>query len=121
ALVFNVLVNLAFIPAFGFQAAAAITILSEIFEGLAFYYYLRRSLGRMPWLRLLGRLWLAAGLMAGLTLALWAWQPLVALAAGLAVYLAALARLGAFNAEERATLVDILPAGLRQRLRRPAP
>jgi O-antigen/teichoic acid export membrane protein len=120
ALVFNVLVNLAFIPAYGFQAAAAITIASEIFEGLAFYYYLRRSLGRLPWLRLLGRLWLGAGVMAALALGLWEFQPVIALIAGAAAYLAAVVGLRAFNAEERATLLGILPAALRRRLDRPA-
>ncbi len=116
AVVFNIVVNVIFIPQYGFAAAAGLTIVSEIFEGLAFYYYLRRSLGGVAWLGLLGRLWAAAGLMAALTWALWSVQPVVALAAGLAAYGAALAVLQAFNAEERATLVSILPSGLRQRL-----
>jgi O-antigen/teichoic acid export membrane protein len=118
SLVFNVLVNLAFIPRFGFLAAAAITIASEIFEGLAFYYYLRRSLGGLPWMRLLWRPWLGAGVMGLVTFGLWGLHPVLALPAGLAAYLAVVVGLQAFNAEERATLLEILPAGLRQRLSR---
>ena len=116
ALLFNVAVNLVFIPSYGFAAAAAITILSEIVEGLAFYYFLRRSLGGMPWPGLLWRLWAGAGAMTAVIYGLWALHPFVALAAGLAVYVAALVGLRAFDDEEQRTLLGILPGRLRQRL-----
>jgi O-antigen/teichoic acid export membrane protein len=118
ALAFNVALNLLFLPRYGFAAAAAITIASEFFEGLAFYWYLRRSLGPMPWVRVLWRLWLSAAIMAGLTAALWPVQPALALAAGLAAFAAGLYLLRAFTPEETSVLADILPARLR---RRPVP
>jgi len=116
SVVFNVVFNLIFIPHYGFAAAAAITIASEIFEGLAFYYYVRRRLGAVPWVRLLWRPWACAGAMGAVTYALWNIHPIVALTAGIAVYFGGLVGLRAFNAEERATLISILPDGMRQRL-----
>jgi O-antigen/teichoic acid export membrane protein len=121
AVVFNIAVNLAVIPVYGFVGAAAVTIASEIFEGLAFYYYVRRHVGRLPWLRLLWHPWLGAGAMALTMWALWSLSPPVGLVAGLVVYGSAVAGLGAFNAEERATLVGLLPSGLQQRLARSRP
>jgi O-antigen/teichoic acid export membrane protein len=120
ALIFNVGVNLVFLPRYGFVAAAAITIASEFFEGLAFYWYLRRSLGPMPWLSVLWRLWLSAAIMAAVVYALWAVQPVLALAAGVAVYAAGVLLLRAFTPEEQTVLLDILPARMRRRSTRAA-
>jgi O-antigen/teichoic acid export membrane protein len=118
--IFNITVNLAVIPAYGFVGAAAVTIASEIFEGLAFYYYVHRHVGRLPWLRLLWRPWLGAGLMVLAMWALWSLSPVVGLLTGLVVYGVVIVALGAFNAEERATLASILPGSVRQRLRSPS-
>jgi O-antigen/teichoic acid export membrane protein len=114
SLLFNVALNLLFLPRFGFQAAAVITIASEIFEGAAFYIYLRRSLGSMPWPTILWRLWLGAGAMAGVAAGLWRVNPVLALMAGLAIYGLSLALLRPFTADERAILKGILPARLRR-------
>jgi O-antigen/teichoic acid export membrane protein len=109
ALVFNVALNLVLLPSYGFAAAALVTIASEIFEGLIFYFTLRHSLGRVPWLRLLGPLWLSAIAMAALAYLLWSLQPILALAAGLVLYGLGLAALRAFSPAERAILAGILP------------
>jgi O-antigen/teichoic acid export membrane protein len=45
---FNVIANLIFIPLYSYKAAAVITILSEIVEGGAFYWYIRKSIGPVP-------------------------------------------------------------------------
>jgi O-antigen/teichoic acid export membrane protein len=113
SLVFNVVLNLLLLPRFGFAAAAAITIASELFEGALFYIYLRRSLGPVPWLGVFWRLWVGGGLMALVTFVLWPWQPLAALAASLAAYAACLVILRPFDAGERAILAGILPARFR--------
>ncbi|MEP7356470.1 MAG: oligosaccharide flippase family protein, partial [Anaerolineales bacterium] len=113
SLVFNVILNLLLLPRFGFAAAAAITIASELFEGGLFYIYLRRSLGPVPWLSLFWRLWAGGGLMALATYLLWPLQPVVALAAGLALYAGCLAVLRPFDDAERAILAGILPSRLR--------
>jgi O-antigen/teichoic acid export membrane protein len=120
ALVFNVVLNLVLLPKYGFAAAAATTIASEFFEGVLFYRYLRRTLGPMPWVRLLWRLWLSGGIMAALVYLLWAVQPLLALLVGLAAYAAGLYFLSAFTADETAVLAGILPARLRRRPARAA-
>ncbi len=118
SLVFNVVLNVLLLPRFGFAAAAAITIVSELFEGALFYFYLRRSLGPVAWLGVFWRLWAGGALMALVTIILWPNQPLAALAAGLAVYGACLAILRPFDAAERAILAGILPARLRPLIRR---
>ncbi|MBL8045391.1 MAG: oligosaccharide flippase family protein [Anaerolineales bacterium] len=116
SVVFNVVLNLIFLPMYGFVAAAAITIASEFFEGLAFYYYVHKHVGRVPWLKMLWRPWLCAGGMALVMYLLWPVNGLLALLASSGAYLAGIILLGAFNAEERATLVSILPSSVRQRL-----
>jgi O-antigen/teichoic acid export membrane protein len=120
ALVFNVVLNLIFLPRYGFAAAAAITIASEFFEGIAFYWYLRRSLGPMPWVGLLWRVYASAAGMAATVYLLWAVQPLLALAAGVAVYAAGLLLLRAFTTEETSVLLGILPARIGRRSARAA-
>ncbi len=119
ALIFNVVLNLALLPRFGFAAAAAVTIASEIFEGLCFYIYLRRSMGPVAWLSVLGRLWVSAAGMVALVLLLWPVQPLLALAAGLAAYAAAVVALRTFTPDERALLWGILPKRLTGEPQRP--
>jgi O-antigen/teichoic acid export membrane protein len=116
SLAFNVVANVIFLPRYGYVAAAAITIVSEIFEGAWFYWYLRKSLGPVPWLTWLGRLWLSAGAMAGVTFALWRVHPALALAGGMGVYALGLAGLRAFTTEERSLLLSILPSRVRERL-----
>jgi len=116
ALAFNVICNLILLPRYGYVAAAAITIVSEIFEGVWFYWYLRKSLGPIPWISWLGRLWLSAGLMLGVTYALWGAHPALALAGGAGVYALGVVGLRAFTSEEREVLMRILPSRVRERL-----
>lgn len=115
ALGFNVLANLLTIPFFGYPAAAVITILSEIVEGAAFYYDLRRRLGPLPWGEILGRPLIAGGVMGGLIGALWGLSPALALPVGAAGYGLAWWRLRPFTAEETERLLQALPAGGRGR------
>jgi O-antigen/teichoic acid export membrane protein len=117
SLVFNITLNLLLLPRFGFQAAAAITIASELFEGALFYVYLRRSLGALPWPVALWRLWVSGAAMIGVTLLLWRFSPSVASVAGLVVYSLGLLVLRPFSAEEETLLAGILPARLRRALR----
>lgn len=116
SLVFNIVCNLILVPMYGYIAAAAITIASEIFEGAWFYGYLRRRLGPLPWLNWLWRLWVSAILMTGVLLALWEVAPVLAILAGFSVYAAGVLGLRAFTPDERATLLSILPERVRTRL-----
>jgi len=117
-LTFNVVANLIFIPLYGYPAAAVITVLSEIVEGLPFYITLNRTLApnHIPWF---GILWRPA--VSGLAMLLATWlgwmvHPLVGLVAGGLIYPLLIWRLGAFDEAERAQLISTLPAGLRRRL-----
>ncbi|MGD2040095.1 MAG: oligosaccharide flippase family protein, partial [Anaerolineae bacterium] len=47
---FNIVANLAVIPAFSYQGAAVVTILSELALLIPFYYAIRKHLGPLPWL-----------------------------------------------------------------------
>jgi O-antigen/teichoic acid export membrane protein len=117
SLIFNIVCNLIFVPLYGYVAAAAITIASEIFEGAWFYWYLRKSLGPLPWFNWLWRLWASAILMTGVLAALWALAPLLAILVGLGVYGAGVLGLRAFTPDERATLLSILPERVRAQWR----
>ncbi len=116
ALIFNMVANLIFLPRYGFPAAAIITIFSELFEGLAFYWFLRQALGPVPWGRLLWKLGAAGGAMAVVTGALWAVHSALAVLAGLVVYAAGVWALRVFGPQERETLLSTLPERMRSRL-----
>ncbi len=106
-LAFNVIANLILIPRFSYVAAAAITILSELVEGLPFYYYIEKSLGPALWIRMLWKLFASAAAMFGVTWALWDVNALLALSAGLAAYSLGVWGLRAFGLEERAVFAQL--------------
>jgi O-antigen/teichoic acid export membrane protein len=104
-LVFNIAANLILIPTFSYAGAAVVTILSEIVEGAAFYFYVRRHIAPVSWVEVLARPALAAGAMALVTfLFASAGLLLIGLMAGLAVYAAILWLTGALSAGEREIL-----------------
>jgi O-antigen/teichoic acid export membrane protein len=113
---FNVAANLIFLPRYGYPATAIIAMFSELVLLIAFYLTLVRALAPIPWGRILWRPVLATLLMAGMTAALASTSTLLALAAGAAVYGAALALLHPLEAHERAWMAPLLPARLRGRL-----
>ena len=98
---FNLIANLILIPRFSYVAAALVTILSELVEGFVFVFYLERALGSIRWIGLLWRLFVAAALMFAAMWIAWSIQPLIGLAVGPMVYLAALIALRASGPEER--------------------
>ena len=101
---FNIIANLILIPRFSYVAAAFVTILSELVEGLVFMIYLERSLGSIRWIRLLWRLFAAAGAMFILMGLAWAWHPIAGLVVGPMVYVGVLLALKAIGPEERGML-----------------
>ncbi|HJW84666.1 MAG TPA: oligosaccharide flippase family protein, partial [Anaerolineae bacterium] len=106
-LAFNVVANLMLIPRFSYVAAAAITILSELVEGLPFYYFIEQSLGPVRWMRMLWKLFVSAAAMFAATAALWPLNALLALGGGIAVYGMGVWVLGAFGPEERAVFAKL--------------
>jgi O-antigen/teichoic acid export membrane protein len=111
---FNVIANLIFIPLYSYRAAAIITILSEIVEGSAFYWYIRKSIGPVPWV---GLLWKVAGASAAMLGAMFLVIQInvpLALLVGLCVYPVVLVALRTFGPEERAVLAPILPRRFRK-------
>jgi len=112
-LTFNVIANLIFIPIYGYAAAAVITILSEIIEGLPFYFTLHRTLAPIRWFNILWRPALSAGVMFGATWAGWQIHPLIGLVSGSLIYLAAIIFLRAFDNDEQTQLISILPSRVR--------
>jgi O-antigen/teichoic acid export membrane protein len=111
---FNVVANLIFIPLYSYKAAAVITILSEIVEGGAFYWYIRKSIGPVPWAGLLWRVAGAGGAMFVAMAVLSHVSAPLTLVAGLVIYPAVLVALRAFGPEERAALAPVLPRRFRK-------
>jgi len=114
---FNVVANFVFVPKYGYQAAAAIMIFSEIALLLPFYYAIRKHLTRVPWV---GITWqpMLASLACGAIL--WAARPvslLLGLALALIAYPLALWLLGGFRGEDLDVVWKAIPLG---RLRRRA-
>ncbi|MER2600249.1 MAG: flippase [Caldilineales bacterium] len=110
----NILANLVMIPRFGFAGAAVVTILSEWSLLLPFYYAVRRSVGPLPWLDLVGRQLVAAAGMA-LVAALLRAQPWLAAALSLLVYLLLLLALGMGRDPDIRRVLQVLP-GRRKRV-----
>jgi O-antigen/teichoic acid export membrane protein len=112
----NVGANLLLIPRYGYVAAAAVTIASEVVLLVPFLFALRGRVAAGPVLRAALR---PAPAAAGAGLLLWvardATEPLrflLAVMAG-AGYLALLFAIGVFDPAERRVLVSLLPARLR--------
>ncbi len=108
-LIFNLAANIIFIPLFSYQAAAVITIGSEIVKGAVFYYYVRKHIAPLNWADILARPALAAGVMALLVgAAAYANMMLPGLIAGALAYAGVLLGTRALNADERAMLTPLL-------------
>ena len=110
---FNLLANLIFVPLYSYQAAAIITILSEIVLLGVFLYYLAPKMPQVGWLGLLWRPILLTVLMG---VAVWLanqwggwWLGTIA---GIVVYGMGIWLLGILGQEERKILVGLLPASI---------
>lgn len=108
ATAFNLGTNLLLIPMFGYTAAAAITIATEVVIVLPFVRVLRAEDVLLPFLSLIWRPAVAALLMGTAMLAVYPLGWYVAAALAPAAYLLALWLLGAFGAEERALARRVL-------------
>jgi len=98
---FNIIANTIFIPIYSYQAAAVITVLSEIVLLVPFYYSVRMNLAPVPWLAILWRPAAAAALMGGSFWWLARLMPsLAALPVAAVVYVLALVALGSFTKED---------------------
>ncbi len=107
---FTGLANLAFIPRFGYVAAAVILIPAELSLFIPFAIAVHRYVAPIPWPQLLGRPLLAAGLNVAATWGIIATGAplLLALTVGFAVYLVVLLASGAGRSEEFAVLRHLL-------------
>jgi O-antigen/teichoic acid export membrane protein len=110
AVVVNVGLNLAFIPAFGYLAASTTTVITEAAFSVAGWWFVSRA-ERLRWLRVSWRTLLAGLLMGAAVLPLSTRAIYVAAPAGALVYALALWLLRAVTREELALLLR----GLRRR------
>ncbi len=113
---FNVIANLIFIPLFSYQAAAIITIFSEVVLQIAFYRLLRTALDPVPWVSLLWKPCVAGLVMFAALAALWPILPLPILALVIAtlLYPAVLVVLRPFSAWELGRVAALLPVRVRR-------
>jgi O-antigen/teichoic acid export membrane protein len=115
AVAFNVSANLLLIPAYGFQAAALTTIASEIVLFVPFALLMQSKLGRLPWLAIIARPALAAGVMAGVTLLGWVLiHPAFGVVLGAVAYPLALLAVRPLSADEWRLLSPVIPARARR-------
>jgi O-antigen/teichoic acid export membrane protein len=112
---FNVIANLVFIPLYSFQAAAVITIFSEVVLLSAFYWLLRKALAPIPWIAMLWKPALASLVMIGALVAL---SPgVLALPVAIALYSATLVVLRPFSTWELSQIAALLPGRVRRLVR----
>jgi O-antigen/teichoic acid export membrane protein len=109
AVVVNVGLNLAFIPAFGYLAASAITVVTEAAFSVAGWWFVAR-VERLRWLRVSWRTMVAGLAMGVAVLPLANRSIFVAAPVGVAVYAAALWLLRAVHRDE----LTLLARGLRR-------
>jgi O-antigen/teichoic acid export membrane protein len=106
--VFNVVANLALIPTYGYLAAAAVTVLSEVVLLVPFLWVTRSEIGS---LRVLGMAWRPASAAAIMAVPVWLLSAVsapLAVLAGILAYGLALLALRAIDADERAQLRGLL-------------
>ncbi|MDX2161694.1 MAG: oligosaccharide flippase family protein [bacterium] len=116
---FNVIANLIFIPAYGYQAAAITTILSEGVLLIAFSILLRRAFGWIDWRAVAWKPALAAAAMFGVLAVGFTVLPIPALIVSALVYGGVLAALRPFSAAEIARLAPLMPGRVRRWVLRP--
>jgi O-antigen/teichoic acid export membrane protein len=107
-LAFNLVANLALIPSYGYLAAAAVTVLSEVVLLAPFLWVTRREVGSLA---VLGVAWRPALAAAVMGVPVWLLAPVslpLAILAGALVYAAGLLVTGALTARERAELRALL-------------
>jgi O-antigen/teichoic acid export membrane protein len=107
--VFNITANLLIIPAYSYQGAAVVTILSELVLLVPFYYAVRKHLGPLPWLSLFWQPTLASAVMAGVMWLLRDLPWLLLIPVGGAVYLIVLVLVGGFRQPDMDLLGRLLP------------
>jgi O-antigen/teichoic acid export membrane protein len=111
---FNLIANAIFLPRYDYRATAVIAILSELVLLAAFYYTLRPAMGSIPWLEMLWRPLVAAGLMGLVTWAGYQVHWVLGVAAGVVAYGVGLVWLRVLTPAERSVLASILPPRLKR-------
>lgn len=104
--IFNLAVNLLAVPVWGINAAAAVTVVSELVLYLPFHIVLKRELRGAPFLDVAWRPALAALVGSAAMLLLRHW-PLLALGLGLLLYAGTLLLIGTFGSEDRLLLARL--------------
>jgi O-antigen/teichoic acid export membrane protein len=105
---FNIVANVVLIPAYGYLAAAIVTVASEVVLLLPFLWVARQSAGAIS---VLGVAWRPAVAAIVMGLPVWllsTWNTPLAIAAGAATYAVALLAVRAVSPEERTQLRGIL-------------
>ena len=108
---FNIVMNLIFIPAYSYKAAAIITIFSEIALLIPFYYCVRTHLGPVSWLGIAWRPLVSAAAMGILLWTSRGVSHLLTIPLGAIVYASGLVVLGAFRDEDMSIILAHLPLG----------
>lgn len=121
--VFNIVANLIFVPDYGYQAAAIITIFSEGVLFVGFALLLRQGLKGMGinWLAVVWRPLVSAALMFLVMWIGYGTMPAVALVAGSALYAGTLLALGTFERHEFDLLIPLLPGRMSRLVRAQMP
>lgn len=115
AVAFNLIANVIFIPRYGYLAAAVVTALSEVAQLTTFYFFVRRHITTVNWLRIVAAPLAAAGLMAvSIFILAGAGELALGLVVGGLIYLMACLGLGALSPIDLDMLSPLLPKRIRE-------
>lgn len=99
-LLLNLILNVIFIPRYGFVAAAAVTVLSELNQAFWYWIFIKRNILEYHFLRFFVKPIIAGGLMAIAVIYLRGYNLWLAIIAGAAVYAISLLLFGFFKKED---------------------
>ncbi len=117
ATIFNIVVNIIFIPIYGFYAAAISTILSELLLGILFQSTVYKQLSPTPFSKLFGRILMAATLLVTVIITLSRISILLSIIIGICSYLSIVLYVDVFNQHEKRLMLDLLPKSIKNRLK----
>jgi O-antigen/teichoic acid export membrane protein len=115
---FNLITNLIFIPLYGYRAAAITTVFSEWALLIPFYILVRKNLCTVPWLDVVWRPTVAAGVMGAVLWSVGEINFLATVAIAGVTYLTALALVGGLAQPDMGVVWRAVPLG---RLRKKTP
>lgn len=104
----TIILNVFLIPSYGIEGAAITLLFVEIMLFVCSYWFFRKYIASIPWIRLLGKPFLAAVLMGGVVFMLREQSIVLTIPVGFVVYLVFLLLIHVFDGEDKKIILQLL-------------